>query len=129
MKYLKKTLLTRFLVLLVGSVFLSSFITYLFVKSLLLEKNIDVVELDLLYFILIPIFLLIITASFYLYKTVVDRVAEDINQILTYLQAISKKNYERVIRIKYFQDFLAISLLLKNLIKRVNQKDKKSSKK
>jgi len=59
----------------------------------------------------------------------VERVSEDTKQIIEYLQAISKKNYETIIRINYFQDFLEISLLLKNLIKRVNQKDKKSSKK
>jgi hypothetical protein len=128
-KNLKKTLLTRFLALLVGSVFFTSLITYIFIKSFLVEKNIDVVELNMLYLILIPIFLLSILVSFYFYKRVVQRLFDDISEITQYLKEISNKNYEKVIRIKYFEDFLAISLLLKNLIKRVNQKDKKSSKK
>jgi len=128
-KNLKKILLTRFLVLLVGSVFFTSFVTYIFMKSLLVEKNIDVSELNILYLVLVPIFLFTIFVSFYFYKRVVQRLSDDINEITQYLKEISNKNYEKVIRINYFQDFLEISLLLKNLIKRVNQKDKKSSKK
>jgi len=54
---------------------------------------------------------------------------EDIDTLTNYLQKIDAKEYDAEIKIKNYLEFLQLSLLLKNLIKRLVQKDKKLSKK
>jgi len=54
---------------------------------------------------------------------------EDIDALSNYLKKIDTKEYDAKIEIKNYLDFLELSLLLKNLVKRVVQKEKKSSKK
>ena len=61
-------------------------------------------------------------------KTMSAKVVYDISQITTYLDEISNKNYKAVIKTKYFFEFLQISLLLKNLVKKLAKNDKKKIK-
>ena len=56
------------------------------------------------------------------------RVSYDISQISNYLNEISNKNYKAVIKTQYFSEFLQISLLLKNLLKKLANRDKKKRK-
>ncbi len=56
------------------------------------------------------------------------RVRYDINQITQYLDEISNKNYKAVIKTKYFNEFLQISLLLKNLVKKLASREKQKRK-
>lgn len=56
------------------------------------------------------------------------RVIYDIRQITNYLDEVSSKNYKAVIKTKYFYEFLQISLMLKNLVKKLNKNEKKKSK-
>ena len=69
----------------------------------------------------------IIIAGF-ISKKMSEKVVYDISQITTYLDEISNKNYKAVIKTKYFFEFLQISLLLKNLVKKLAKNDKKKIK-
>lgn len=81
-----------------------------------------------LYFTLFIVILITITLSFYISKTMSKRVLSDIAQITNYLNEISKKNYEAVIKIEHFYEFLQISVMLKNLVKKLNAKEKQKQK-
>lgn len=52
----------------------------------------------------------------------------DIAQITHYLDQISAKNYKAVLKPEYFREFLQISILLKNLVKKLNNRDKQKRK-
>lgn len=56
------------------------------------------------------------------------RVVYDILQITNYLDEVSNKNYKAVLKTKYFYEFLQISLMLKNLVKKLSKNEKKKSK-
>lgn len=52
----------------------------------------------------------------------------DILQITRYLDEVSAKNYKALIKPRYFQEFLQISVLLKNLVKKLHNRDKQKRK-
>ncbi len=52
----------------------------------------------------------------------------DIAQITQYLHEISAKNYMAVLKPQYFREFLQITLLLKNLVKKLRNRDKQKRK-
>lgn len=56
------------------------------------------------------------------------KVRYDIDQITDYLNHISNKNYKAIIKTKYFNEFLYISILLKNLVKKLANREKKKNK-
>lgn len=62
-------------------------------------------------------------------KNISTILSKDVEELQNYLNEINNKNYDAIIKINTFQEFLRISLLLKNIVKRVNQKEKKSAKK
>ncbi len=57
------------------------------------------------------------------------KLKEDIDALSDYLKKIDAKEYDAEIKIIHSIDFLELSLLLKNLVKRIYQKEKKASKK
>ena len=57
-----------------------------------------------------------------------QKVVYDILQITDYLNEVSNKNYKAIIKTKYFYEFLQISLLLKNLVKKLSKNEKKKIK-
>ena len=61
------------------------------------------------------------------YKTS-QRIRYDIEQITLYLNGITNKNYKTVLKTKYFKEFLQISILLKNLVKKLNSREKQKRK-
>jgi signal transduction histidine kinase len=75
---------------------------------------------------IIYVFILII--SFYTSRTMSQQIIEDISRIKKYLDDISDKNYKSNLKVKYFQEFLEISLLLKNLVKKLDKRDKQKRK-
>jgi signal transduction histidine kinase len=75
---------------------------------------------------LIYIFILII--SFYTSNTMSQKVIEDVGRIKVYLDEISDKNYKANLKVKYFHEFLEISLLLKNLVKKLDKRDRQKRK-
>lgn len=52
----------------------------------------------------------------------------DILQITRYLDEVSSKNYRAVLKPEYFREFLQISILLKNLVKKLHNRDKQKRK-
>jgi signal transduction histidine kinase len=74
------------------------------------------------------IYLIIIALSFYTSQTMSKKVIDDIARIKDYLDEISEKNYKARLKVKYFQEFLEISLLLKNLVKKLDKRDRQKRK-
>lgn len=61
------------------------------------------------------------------YKTS-QRIRYDIQQITSYLHGITNKEYKSILKTKYFQEFLHISILLKDLVKKLNAREKQKRK-
>lgn len=74
------------------------------------------------------IFIAIILLAFYISRIIGKRIFYDIDQITNYLNEISKKNYSAVIKTKYCYESLHISLLLKNLVKKLSNREKQKRK-
>lgn len=77
---------------------------------------------------LLFIFSSILIIALFVSKAMSKKVVYDIEQITNYLDEISNKNYKAIIKTKYFYEFLQISLLLKNLVKKLSRNEKKKSK-
>jgi two-component system, OmpR family, phosphate regulon sensor histidine kinase PhoR len=52
----------------------------------------------------------------------------DILQITQYLDQVSAKNYRAMLKPEYFREFLQISIMLKNLVKKLHNRDKQKRK-
>lgn len=61
------------------------------------------------------------------YKTS-QRIRYDIKQITDYLLGITNKEYKSILKTKYFKEFLHISILLKDLVKKLNAREKQKRK-
>lgn len=77
---------------------------------------------------LIFLFLIILLSALYTSKKMSEKIVYDINQITEYLDEISNKNYKATIKTENFYEFLQISLLLKNLVKKLHNRDKQKRK-
>ncbi|MFT7860099.1 MAG: hypothetical protein ABXS93_04095 [Sulfurimonas sp.] len=60
--------------------------------------------------------------SYYLLKKFVFKLDKDINALLKYLEELNDKNYDAQLEIHHNLEFLKISLLLKNIVKRLYKK-------
>ena len=56
------------------------------------------------------------------------KIRYDIAQLSAYLEEISDKNYKAVVKPRYFTEFLQISLLLKNLVKKLAKRERQKRK-
>ena len=56
------------------------------------------------------------------------KIRNDINEITNYLLEISEKNYKAIVKPEYFSEFLFIAVTLKNLAKKLNNRDKQKRK-
>ena len=74
------------------------------------------------------VFAVIIFSVFFIARRMSKKVVFDIEQITQYLNDISNKNYKAIIKTKYFHEFLQISLMLKNLVKKLDKRDKQKRK-
>jgi len=61
--------------------------------------------------------------------TLHKKLDEDIAALSYYLRKLDNKNYDAEIKIQNYLEFLEIVLLLKNLVKRLYNREKKSPKK
>ena len=76
------------------------------------------------------VFLVLMIIAYYVLRSLKNKVYEDLDSISQYLYEVSEnKNYEKSVKIKHYIEFLQIAVALKNIIKRLAQKDKKMSKK
>ncbi len=81
-----------------------------------------------LWFKLAVTFVVIILLAFYVSKIIGKRIFYDIEQITHYLNEIANKNYGAFIKTKYCYESLQISLLLKNLVKKLSNREKQKRK-
>jgi two-component system, OmpR family, phosphate regulon sensor histidine kinase PhoR len=56
------------------------------------------------------------------------KIRHDLLQITEYLREVSDKNYKAIVKPEYFSEFLYIALTLKNLAKKLNNRDKQKRK-
>ncbi|MCK4875934.1 MAG: ATP-binding protein [Sulfurimonas sp.] len=77
---------------------------------------------------LLFIFIGIVLLATYISREMSQKIVYDISQITKYLDEISNKNYKAIVKPKYFYEFLQISLLLKNLVKKLSKNEKKKMK-
>jgi len=73
---------------------------------------------------LLLLFLVVVLVAFYASKKMSEKIVYDIERITNFLDEISNKNYNAIIKTKYFYEFLQISLMLKNLVKKLSSRDK-----
>ncbi len=98
--------------------------TYKIEESLLLS------QVNAIFILIAIVFLILLFLSFFYIKKLQHELEEDIESLEKYVLEISEhKNYEATLHIKHYLEFLSISVTLKNIIKRLKQKEKKASKK
>lgn len=99
-------------------------------KYIRVAQNLSSLEKEFytIYMQIIIVYAIFILIAFIITSKISKRVNYDIFQISNYLNEISNKNYKAVIKTKYFSEFLQISLLLKNLVKKLSNRDKKKRK-
>lgn len=91
-----------------------------------LQKVLD--DFYTLLFRLIFAFFLLTPAILFLALRTSKRVRYDIKQLSIFLEEISDKNYKSVVKPRYFTEFLQISLLLKNLVKKLAKRERQKRK-
>jgi two-component system, OmpR family, phosphate regulon sensor histidine kinase PhoR len=77
---------------------------------------------------LVGAFGILVSLSLLIAYTISKKARYDILQITRYLDEVSAKNYKAVLKPQYFQEFLQISILLKNLVKKLHNRDKQKRK-
>lgn len=99
-------------------------------KYIRVAQNLSSIEKEFytIYVRIIIVYAIFIFIALIITNRISNRVNYDIFQISNYLNEISNKNYKAVIKTKYFSEFLQISLLLKNLVKKLANRDKKKRK-
>jgi len=105
--------------------FLSFFIAaYFSIKFIVVEaENLELYnQVWIILGVLISLILLLI---YYTIKSMNNKLSQDVKELQDYLEEVSDKNYEAVVKIRFFSEFLEMSLRLKNIIKRLNNKDTK----
>jgi hypothetical protein len=94
--------------------------------SLIWEFKEGVIEIYTLFSILTLFSLLLIFLLFKILQETKKNILEDIDSLSEYLHDISvNKQYEAKLHIKNYLEFLHISIVLKNIVKRLRAKSKK----
>ena len=73
-------------------------------------------------------FLFVMLLAYYFSKVMSQKIVYDIKQITHFLEEIANKNYSVSIKTEYFYEFLEISLMLKNLVKKLMNREKQKRK-
>jgi len=104
--------------------FIALLVTILIFTILNFFESLLVQWLSITFLFFITIFLI-----FFMMKRYNDKISSDSTRLKEYLEDISNKKYDSILHIEYFKEYLEISVILRNIVKRLYQKDKKSSKK
>ena len=73
-------------------------------------------------------FLFFIVIALIISYNMSKKIGYDISQIIHYLNEISNKNYKAIIKTRYFSEFLQVSLQLKNLVKKLSNRERQKRK-
>ncbi len=85
-------------------------------------------EFYTLWYRLAIVFSLFLLIGLLLVYRLSKKIRHDIQEITNYLHEVSEKNYRAIIKPQYFSEFLYIALILKNLAKKLNNRDKQKRK-
>jgi len=138
MKKIKQDTFIKIMMIFVGAFFIIFVVSYALLKYFLLETlsqtslntQLMISQYNSIWIEILVVFTLLFTLVAYLVQKLNAKLEEDINAIDTYVKEISEhKNYDAVIKIKHYLELLEIAVVFKNIAKRLNQKEKKSSKK
>ena len=138
MKKIKQDTFTKILMIFVGVFSVLSIVSYVLFKHFFLitlsktSLNIELItsQYNSIWIEIFVVFIVLFIVVAYLLRKLNTKLEEDINAIDTYVKEISEyKNYDAVIKIKHYLEFLEIAVVFKNIAKRLKQKEKKSSKK
>ena len=130
---LKKDIYKKFFVSIIGLFSVVFALAYVLLKELLLThlnpEAVNVVQVldsyNTIWAEVIIAFVLFGIIAFLYIKKLHDALLEDIEHLDEYMQEINKKNYDAIIQIQHYTEFLKISLVFKNLVKRLKQREKK----
>ena len=134
MKKLNNDLFTKPLALFSGFVvflFLLSFVLFeQFTQELILSSNLDksqvMHDFYSLWFAIALVCLTLYLALFGILRSIKKKFNKDLAGLTIYLHEISsKKRYNSPLQINHYIEFLHISIVLKNIIKRLHNKHKK----
>ena len=115
---------TKLFFLIAISFFLFIVVSYFSLKLIIVDsENIELY--NQVWMMLGALYLFILTLVYLSIKSINYKLSEDIEHFQDYLEEVSNKNYQAVIKIKYFHEFLEMSLRFKNIIKRLNNKHSK----
>lgn len=99
-------------------------------KTYKIQESLLLAHVNNIFIFLAIIFLILSLISLFFIKKLQHELQEDIESLESYVVEISvHKNYEAILHIKHYLELLSISVTLKNIVKRVRQKEKKASKK
>ena len=73
-------------------------------------------------------FLFFVSLALIISYNMSKKIRYDITQIINYLDEIADKNYKAVLKTRYFSEFLQISLQLKNLVKKLSNRERQKRK-
>ncbi|SFV54094.1 histidine kinase [hydrothermal vent metagenome] len=138
MKKLKNDIFLKIILIFIGVFSLLFLISYGLSKHFILSLSLSeehlieeiLIAFNLVWLKISLVFFILMIVTYFILKTLRNRVYEDLDAVSEYIYEISEnKNYEKVLKIKHYLEFLEIAIGLKNMTKRLVQKDKKSSKK
>ena len=78
---------------------------------------------------ILVVFVILSLVFFLFLQHYLKNIEKDINAITQYTHDINEKEYTSEVKIMHYVEFLHLSVLLKNIAKRLYQKDKKAAKK
>jgi len=129
---LKKDIYTKFFSTVIVLFFIVFFVAYILIKEFLVAtlnpEHYDMVMIiDTYNTIWAEVFILFTFLSgivFLFVKFFTDRLLRDIEHFTEYLEEINNKNYDAIIKIQNYTEFLRMALIFKNLVKRLKPKEK-----
>lgn len=138
MKKLKNDIFLKTILIFIGVFVLLFFISYALSKHFILSLPFSEEQLiaqtletfNLVWLKISLVFFALMVGTYFILKHLRNRVYEDLDAVSEYIYEISEnKNYEKPLKIKHYLEFLQIAVGIKNITKRLVQKDKKSTKK
>ena len=89
------------------------------------QLNTVMYEVNMIWFGIFVLFLVLSFGVYFAVKSMGSKIEEDVMHINNYLEEVNNKNYDAIIIIENYVEFLQASVLLKNIVKRLKSKDKK----
>lgn len=116
-----------------AQIFIIVFITvavvfYFLIRTLINET--DLLTYNLIFISMFLLFVVMMGVGYFFLQTRQNKMLHDISEIDKYVHNIAQdKNYEAIVKIEYYLELLQIAVSLKNMVKRLEKKDRKFSKK